>query len=438
MTIMTNSMPSDTSPTALPEGWRLVRLEQIAREYISGGTPSTKQSDYWDGNIAWTTSSPISEDDVSLNTAQRFISERGIKESASRVVPRNSLLVGTRVGVGKAVVNLIDIAISQDLTGIVLHDNVADPIFIVYQFKTGRVQQFFDDRKRGTTIKGISRFDLQSLLLNLPPLAEQRAIASTLRAAQAAVQARRRAIELERERKAALMQALFTKGTRGEATKMTEIGEVPESWEVKPIGYVAEVAYGLTVNQNRRASRRQVPLLTVANVSRGALHLEVVREIGVLEGDEERYRLQRDDVLIVEGNGNPKLLGSAAIWRDELPLALHQNHLIRVRANQAVVLAEWIMNYLNSDDGIAQLFGRSTTSSGLHSINSRLISELQLPLPPLTEQREIAETLRACDEVIAGLEREAALHEELFRALLEELMTGRVRVPVQLGGEGTS
>jgi type I restriction enzyme S subunit len=85
------------------------------------------------------------------------------------------------------------------------------------------------------------------------------------------------------------------------------------------------------------------------------------------------------------------------------------------------------MSYLNSDAGRAQLLGRAKTSSGLHSINSRLIAGLLIPLPLLAEQRTIAEVLRACDEKIAALEREAAAHDELFKALLEELMTGRLR-----------
>lgn len=400
MTIMTNSMPSDTSPTALPEGWRLVRLEQIAREYISGGTPSTKQSDYWDGNIAWTTSSPISEDDVSLNTAQRFISERGIKESASRVVPRNSLLVGTRVGVGKAVVNLIDIAISQDLTGIVLHDNVADPIFIVYQFKTGRVQQFFDDRKRGTTIKGISRFDLQSLLLNLPPLAEQRAIASTLRAAQAAVQARRRAIELERERKAALMQVLFTKGTRGEATKMTEIGEVPESWEVVRLGEKITLQRGFDLPNSQRMPG-PFPVVSSSGIT-GTHSQAKVKGPGVITG---RYGTL-GEIHYIEDD----------YWPLNTTLFVSE-----FRGNDPLFVSYFLAT-VNM-----QSFNDKTSVPG---VNRNHVHATTVAFPPIAEQREIAEALRACDEVIAGLEREAELHEELFRALLEELMTGRSRVSV--------
>src|SRR5208283_2317265 len=106
-------------------------------------------------------------------------------------------------------------------------------------------------------------------------------------------------------------------------------------WAVCQLGRLAEVAYGLTVNEDRRKSANTVPYLTLMNVTRGALRLDDVKQIGMLNGDSERYRLKRGDILLVEGNGNPSLLGSAAVWNDELPFALHQNHLIRARVDQS-------------------------------------------------------------------------------------------------------
>jgi len=266
-------------------------------------------------------------------------------------------------------------------------------------------------------------------------MSEQRAIVRVLRTVQKAKEIRRKQIQLERELKAAVMQRLFNRGARGEARKQTEIGEMPENWRVMKLGEIAEVAYGLTVNSARRNGSDLAPYLTVANVSRGALHLDEVKQIGMLEGDAKKYRLKKGDVLLIEGNGNPKLIGSAAIWNDELPFALHQNHLIRARSDQAVILPEWLMNYINSDAGRAQLLGRATTSSGLHSINSRLIASLQIPTPSLDEQGAVVNVLRACDKVIALLEKESALLDELFRALLEELMTGRLSATALIESE---
>lgn len=268
-----------------------------------------------------------------------------------------------------------------------------------------------------TSWHALSAFDF-----TLPSLDVQRAIADTLGTVQAAIQARRREIALERERKAALMQHLFTKGTRGEPTKMTELGEMPEGWRVVRLGDIAAVAYGLTVNGRRRSAPDLRPYLTVANVERGTLDLGEVKKIGILPGDEERFALRDGDVLLIEGNGNPQLLGSAAVWRDEIPGALHQNHLIRVRSEGGVLLSDWIMEYVNSDGGRRQLLGMGKTSSGLHSINSSLVASLRLPAPPLPEQcavvraARITSTTRECNAV------ELRLLSDLFRTLLERVM----------------
>lgn len=98
----------------------------------------------------------------------------------------------------------------------------------------------------GSTFPNINAGKLQRYPIALPPLAEQHAIARGLQAVQDAKKTRRRELTLERERKAALMQHLFTHGTRGEPTTQTEVGEIPKSWAVATFADVVEV----TVQRN--------------------------------------------------------------------------------------------------------------------------------------------------------------------------------------------
>ena len=140
--------------STLPEGWIETTVGEVALGYLSGGTPKSSVSDYWDGAVPWTTSAAIAEDDLYLTEPKRYISDDGLSNSSAKVIPRGNLLVGTRVGVGKAVVNLIDIAISQDLTGVLLDTEKVNGEFLAYQFKTGRIRSFFDGRKRGRDDSG--------------------------------------------------------------------------------------------------------------------------------------------------------------------------------------------------------------------------------------------------------------------------------------------
>lgn len=181
----------------MPEEWRVVRLGEVTKKSFGGGTPSTKKPEYWDGLLPWITTAIINPQDVYLTRYQRRITEDGLKHSSTKKACKGCLLVGTRVGVGKAVVTTFDVAINQDLTAIELDIDTIQPEYVSLYFKTRLVQQWFASNKRGATIKGIPREDLMYLLLPLPPLSEQRAIADILQAVD-------RKIQVEEARKQAL------------------------------------------------------------------------------------------------------------------------------------------------------------------------------------------------------------------------------------------
>jgi type I restriction enzyme S subunit len=181
----------------LPAHWRVVRLGEVVTRAFGGGTPSTNNPDFWGGTIPWTTSAVIQNDDVELCAFQRRITEEGLRNSSTSLAPKGSLLVGTRVGVGKAAVATFDVAISQDLTALILDQHV-DAYFVAYLLKSRWYQSWFENNKRGATIKGVPRQDLLKLPIPLPPLDEQREIARMLQAVDAKIaaeQARRAALE---------------------------------------------------------------------------------------------------------------------------------------------------------------------------------------------------------------------------------------------------
>jgi len=402
--------------------WQLVRLENIAQIKL-GRTPARDSREYWEqGVVPWVAIADL-DGGVVHGTRERISKRAHQQVFRGEYIAPGTLLLSFKLTIGKVGVLGMPAVHNEAIASLTLASGEVDRDFLAYQLQALDYSAYLDQYVKGRTL---NKDKLKSIVIALPPLPEQRAIANVLRTVQEAIQARQRELELERERKAALMQHLFTKGTRGEPTKHTEIGEMPESWRSCRLGHAAEVAYGLTVNEARRTGSKLAPYLTVANVTRGALRLDEVKQIGMLEGDKENYRLRQGDVLLVEGNGNPRLLGSAAIWRDELPFVLHQNHLIRARLNHHLLLPDWLMSYLNSDGGRAQLLGKAKTSSGLHSINSRLVADLQIPTPPIEVQAVVVQAARACDAKMAALDHEKVVHEEMFRALLEELMTGQL------------
>lgn len=160
----------------LPESWGTVRLKDISFGFISGGTPSTKNPAYWNGEIPWMTSAHINGRTVTQGV--KCITENGLKNSATNVVPKNNILIATRVGIGKVAINLIDMAISQDLTGAVLDRKKVNVDFVYWLLSnyTSKLKSL----AQGSTIKGLLRKEIENLKLPLPPLPEQHRIAEIL------------------------------------------------------------------------------------------------------------------------------------------------------------------------------------------------------------------------------------------------------------------
>lgn len=417
---MNHKMPNNL---ILPDGWTWARLGDLTREFLNGGTPSTKKSEYWDGAIHWTTSAPIAKDALFLNRGERFITQEGLANSSTHLIPKGNLLIGTRVGVGKAVVNTIDVAISQDLTGAVLDLSKVDAEFIALQYKSNDVQSFINRRKRGVTIQGITRSDLESLEFPLPPLPEQRAIAHTLRTVQNARAARQRELVLERERKAALMEHLFTHGTRGEPRKQTEIGEIPESWEIVKLDEVLESRLGKMLSGVSRRGISPRYYLRNANVQWGQVDLNDLAQMDFDEGERETFRLNVGDIIVCEGGE----IGRTAIWRGEIHECYFQKAIHRLRPRDGRIHNEFFMYHMMNAFLLHDTYGLPATATTIAHLPGVKLKALRIPLPAIQEQHEISKILRASELKISALEREAALLDELFRALLEELMTGRVR-----------
>ena len=151
--------------------WPMVELGDVCQDILSGGTPSTKNEEYWKGNIPWITSADI----VDLKTARprKHITEEAIRESATNLIKKGNVIVVTRVGLGKLFRNDFDVCISQDSQGLIVKDEVSAD-YLVYILKD-RVENF-KKVSQGSTIQGVTKKQLSEIQIPLPPLEVQREI----------------------------------------------------------------------------------------------------------------------------------------------------------------------------------------------------------------------------------------------------------------------
>jgi len=160
----------------IPEKWQIKKIESISKKLLGGGTPSTSLSDYWDGNIPWTKGATLTTHYIVKG--ERFISKLGLENSSASLIPANNILVSSRVSIGNVSINKIDIAINQDVTGIIPDMALCNEEFLYWNLLSGiHTLVLFS---RGTTIQGFTRKDLADHKIILPPLDEQKKIVSIL------------------------------------------------------------------------------------------------------------------------------------------------------------------------------------------------------------------------------------------------------------------
>ena len=213
----------------------------------------------------------------------------------------------------------------------------------------------------------------------------------------------------------------------------TDDESLPPAWTRVRFEDVAIVAGGVTLGR-KLGDRKTVtlPYLRVANVKRGEIDLTVIKEVSIAEDEIERYALRENDLLMTEG-GDWDKVGRAAIWRAEIPVCLHQNHVFRARMRSSELTPFWFERYFNSPVGRGYFESASKQTTNLASINMRQVRSCPIPLPPLAEQRSIvakvSELMALVDELETQLAASRADAEKLLSALVAELTGTTSRLP---------
>jgi type I restriction enzyme S subunit len=177
-------------------------------EFLGGGTPSRTNSEYWSGNIPWISSSDISEGDIHNISISQHINEISISESATKIIPKGSILFVSRVGVGKLAVNNEKLCTSQDFTNFIPTEIVN--YYVAYYFLANKI--LLQLLSQGTSIKGFSKSDLEDSKISFPKNhKEQQKIASCLSSLDTLITAEAEKIEQLKLHKKGLMQGLFPK-----------------------------------------------------------------------------------------------------------------------------------------------------------------------------------------------------------------------------------
>ena len=309
-------------------------------------------------------------------------------------------------------------------------DPNVEPHFYVFFLQSAFTQLgIFEGAGNKTTIPNLSRSRLAGLDVPQPPPGEQQAISAALSRVRDAIQAQGQSIAVADDLKRAAMWKLFTRGLRGEAQKETEIGPIPESWEVVSFATVREkLQYGTSVRCTYDVSDR--PVLRIPNIEPQRVTVDDLKYCTLTGQDAAKYQLEDGDLIFIRTNGVLDRLGSCAVYSGFPANALFASYLIRAKVEPDYVVPHFAASFFGSELGTSIVAGRAISASdGKFNLNTAAIDSLLLPLPPtLREQREIVAVFDTIDRKIDLHRRKRTVLEELFKALLHKLMTGELRV----------
>jgi type I restriction enzyme S subunit len=317
-------------------------------------------------------------------------------------------------------------------------NNGIDSRFLSYYLQSDNAKRHFLRTATGLTRFGLNSRAIASILIALPPHHEQAAIARILDAVDTAIERTREAVERARQLRKSLIAELLSFGvdTSGQvrdsigAAKQiarTPLGLLPIKWRLSTVGAEFDLQNGFTLNENRRPRYLKRRYLRVANVQRDALMLDDIQELEASDAQFAPRVLEVNDLLVVEGHADRMQIGRCAKVTEEAQGLTFQNHLFRLRTS-GDVLPYFGCLWLNSTHAQRYWNARCATSSGLNTINQRMLKRLIVPVPPKHEQQIIVDVVSAQRTHLESLVAKWKSLESLKKSLMHDLLTGKVRV----------
>ena len=384
------------------ENWLLVKISNIACQFKTGGTPSTKESIFWDGTIPWIQSSDLQKDKLFGVKPQKFISEEGLQNSSAKLIPKNSIAVVTRVGVGKLAIIDQDYATSQDFLS--LSDLKGDTHFLVYSIY--RMLQKESTQLQGTSIKGITKEDLLSKKISLPRIEEQFTIGSLFRTLDDLLASYKDNLTNYQFLKVTMLSKMFPKA--GQTVPEIRLDGFEGEWEVKRADEIFK-----SVSEKNRAS---LPVLSASQIDGMVLRDEIGIDIKYDEATLNNYKVVKPGQFVIYLRS---FQGGFAL--SKLEGITSPAYTIIDFIDKANNLPDFWNSILTSRDFIKRL---ETVTYGIRdgkSISFKDFSSLKFVFPEFEEQQAIGSYFSNLDNLINSHQEKITQLETLKKKLLQDM-----------------
>ena len=372
---------------------------------FSGGTPSTKEPIFWNGTIPWIQTSDIQKDKLFGVKPQKFVSNKGLENSSAKLIPKNSIAIVTRVGVGKLAIIDQEYTTSQDFLS--LSDFNEDTHFLVYSIY--KMLQKESAQLQGTSIKGITKDDLLSKKINLPEIEEQSAIGSLFRTLDELLASYKVNLTNYQSLKATMLSKMFPKA--GQTVPEIRLDGFEGEWEVVNLGTLID-------NYDEIISGESG--FPIATSSRKSLYLQN----DYFEGGRTGIDLTLDFHRVPMGYVTYRHMSDDSIFKFnknnfETDVLVSKEYPVFISNGSSDI--DFLLYHLNN----SRLFLRFSTMQKLGGTRVRLyyknLITYKLAVPTVKEQQAIGAYFSNLDNLINSYQEKISQLETLKKKLLQDM-----------------
>lgn len=383
--------------------WESKQIGEIA-EVVGGGTPKTEIVDYWDGEIKWFTPSEIGKTKYVFDSG-RHITEKGLKNSSAKLLPKDALLLSSRATVGEISIALTECSTNQGFQSLITKSNV-DNDFIYYLIST--IKNEFLRRSSGSTFLEINKNEIKRMPINIPELSEQKKISNLFSAIDNKIEMLEKKCEYYQDFKKYLMQRIFSSSDDKLRFKNDK------QWNVYLLrNFINEY-------NERMGNKSNLPILS--STLNGIFLQNEYFNKSVSSKDVKNYKIVPNGYFTYRSMSdtgkfrfNIQSIVEVGIISPAYPVFSTQN-----------IDDYFLYYYLNNSNFIKKQILSLKEGGTRYALSFSKFKKLKISLPSLEEQKKIANFLSAVDKKIDLIQTQIQKMEEFKKGLLQQMFVVRI------------
>ncbi|WP_312076423.1 restriction endonuclease subunit S [Chryseobacterium sp.] len=391
--------------------WEMKSLSDLGT-FSGGGTPASSNEKFWNGNIPWISSSDLEEDNILKINIRRFITQDAIEKSATKLCKAPSVLIVSRVGVGKVALSLSDVCTSQDFTNI--SELKCNQLYLAFQLS--KVMKKAANEVQGTSIKGISSSEIKSKKIYLPPIIEQEKISSFFEKIEERIQTQKKIISQLKSQMLNLKDMLFEQKLRFKDNNENEFLD----WKDFKLSDLGNTFNGLSGKTKEHFGSGQKYIQYKQIFDSGKVNIANCAFVDVKENENQNI-VQYGDVFFTISSETPEEIGMSSVLLENADNVYLNSFCFGFRTNSLDELIPEFSQFLFRSNKFRNEIVKLAQGSTRYNMSKTEFLKLKIKLPCKDEQIKIAQFLSSISEKI-NVESELLIqYENQKRYLLQNL-----------------